>query len=194
MGEDEGDEDGFGNAGEFEAEEWGGFGEAGFAVGSHGELDVDDRADGDISVEQSAADEVADVVGVWIEGGEIFCGDHDLLAGEEFGLGDGVAAGQFEDDAAGVFAEGEPMGFEGDRGSVGHHSSRFGEGDKASRAKLGVQFEVGEEVGEEFALASLGTQEVGNGHPAGYRWIKHCDPGISPKGKLTPKGTLGGKS
>jgi len=128
-GQDEGDKDGLGGGsacGEFDGEEGGGVLEAGAAVGGGGEFDVDDRTDGIAGgvvggrhVVDGAAQQVADEEGAGIEGGELAAGDEELLAGEGFGGGDGVAAGELEDDAAGVLAGGEKVLFDAQGGGSG---------------------------------------------------------------------------
>ncbi len=124
-GKDEGDEDGFRTGrlvGELDGEEGGGVLEAGAAVGGSGEFYVDDGAgggSGGCGIVEGAAEQVADEERSGVEGRELVGGEEELLAGEEFGGTDTVAAGELEDDAAGVFAGGEEMLFDVDGEGAG---------------------------------------------------------------------------
>jgi hypothetical protein len=166
-GLDEGDQDRFGVGGLFYGQEGGGVFEAGAAVGGGGEFYVDDGADGDGVVVDGAAEEVADEEGGGVEGGELAGGDEELLAGEGFGGGDAVAAGELEDDAAGVLAGGQPVLFDAEMygGGCGLCSLRGGEDD----VMAGVEEtgEVAEGVGEELAATALRAQQASDGKPGG---------------------------
>ena len=174
-GADEGYEDGFGGGfgrclgggGELNGEERGGVFKAAAAVGAGGKFDVGDGADGESVVEDGAADKVADEEGVGIEGGELVGGEEELLSGEVFGGGDGVAAGELEDDAASVFASGEPDFLNVERKGVRRGS--VGGGGREEEVAMGGEDvgEVGEGVSEELAAAALGTEQTGDGDPAG---------------------------
>ena len=102
--------------GDGEDEERGGGVEAARAVGGGGEVDGGDGAEGLVAVEDGAADEVGDVGGAGVEGRALGQRDEDLEAGERRGLLDAVDAGEAEDDAAGVAADGKPVG--GDLGGT----------------------------------------------------------------------------
>jgi len=143
--------------------------EAGAAVGARGELDVDDGADGGGGVEDGAADEVADEEGVGVEGGELVGGDEELLAGEGFGGGDAVAAGELEDDPAGVFAGGEKVLFDADGRGVGRRDGSVGGGEGELTARGEDVGEVAEGVSEKLAAAALRTQQASEWNPAGVR-------------------------
>jgi hypothetical protein len=152
--------------GELDAEEGSGVFEAGAAVGSGGELDVDDSAEADVAVEEVAAEEVADEEGAFFEGGQRFGGEEEVVAGEALGVVDAVAALELEDDATSVLAGGEPVVFDVKRGRTGGWSgeARFGDGDGGAGGEdLG---EVAEGFGEEFAFATLGPKEASDGDPA----------------------------
>ncbi len=128
-GANEGDEDGLvvGCGEELDSEERSGVGEAGAAIGAGGELEVDDGADGEVGVVEGAAEEVADEEGVGVEGWEGGGGDEELLAGDGLGGGDGVAAGELQDDTASVLTGGKEVGFEGDGGGVWGRGIGLGE-------------------------------------------------------------------
>jgi hypothetical protein len=175
--EDEGDEDGLGGwsgGGEFYGEEGSGVLEAGAAVGGGGELYVDDGADGVTGgvvgggdVVDGAAEEVADEEGSGVEGGEFAAGDEELLAGEGFGGRDAVAAGELEDDAAGVLAGGKPVLFDAKLGRTGRWRNcvRGGENDVV----VGVEEagKVAEGISEDLAATPLRAQQAGDRKPAG---------------------------
>ena len=168
-GQDERDEDGFGAGGLLYGEERGCVFKAGAAVGGGGEFYVGDGADGCGCVVDSAAYEVADEEGAGGECGELVGGDEELLAGEGFGGGDGVAAGELEDDAAGVFAGGEPVLLDVEARRVGRGGGGVG-GREDDFVRGGEEIgEVAEGVGEEFAAAALGTEQARDGEPGGGR-------------------------
>jgi hypothetical protein len=148
-GEDEGDEDGFGTrglVGWLDRQERGGVFQAGAAVGGGGEFYVHYGAGGGGGtggIVEGAAEQVAYEEGSGIEGRELVGGEEELLAGEEFGGRDGVAAGELEDDAAGVLAGGEEMLFDVEREVVGRRRGRVCGGEK--------DFAVGGEEAREVA-------------------------------------------
>jgi len=158
----------FGGVVEVDGEERCGFAEADFAVGGGKELDVDDFTDGSFAVEEGAADEVGDIEGVGVERGELRGRDHQLTAGEEFGFGDGVGGSELEDNAPGIFADGEKVGLDGSRGGTrcGGIGRSRDEGDLAAFGELGRGIQVGMEFAEEFSATALGTQELGERDPA----------------------------
>jgi hypothetical protein len=168
-GADEGDQDGVGFGLELDGEQRCGVGEAA-TVRSGREFDIDDGADGGGAVEESAVEQIADVEGVGVKGRKGLCGDEELLAGEELGGRDGVGAGELEDDAAGVFAGGEPVLFDGEGGLIAGIGRIFGGcGSEPDALAGGENFrKVGKGFGEDFAAAALGTHEVGERDPA--RW------------------------
>jgi hypothetical protein len=182
-GEDEGDEDGFGTGrlvGEFDGEEGGGVFEAGASVGAGGEFQVGDDAGGGVGgggVVEGAAEQVADEEGAGVEGRELVGGDEELLAGEEFGGADAVAAGELEDDAAGVLAGGQEVLFDVEgkrvgrgRGCVGGREEDFAVG----REEAG---KIAEGVGEELAAAPLRAQQTSDGKPVrGGDAVQCCEP------------------
>lgn len=149
------------------------------AVGGGGEVNVGDNAykdgaDGDWvggvgEVEDGAAYEVADVAGVFVFELKAFGGgDDDFEAGEEFGGVDGVDAGEVEDDASLVFADGEPVG-----GDLGDAGCGFGAGEVGGSEEdplVGVEAfgEVGEEFGEDLAFTALGAEELCQDNPLRY--------------------------
>jgi hypothetical protein len=91
------------------------------------------------------------------------------LAGEGFGGGDGVAAGELEDDAASVFAGGEPVLLDLEVLGVGRRGNGVS-GRKDDFARGGEETgEVAEGVGEEFAAAALGAEQACDGEPGGGR-------------------------
>ena len=173
-GEDEGDEDGFGAGGvgcefgEFDSQERGGVFEARAAVGGGGEFYVDDGAGGGVGggcVVEGAAEQVADEEGAGVEGREFGGGDEELLAGEGFGGGDAVAAGELEDDTAGVLAGGEEMLFDVPREGAGCRL-RGVCGSEEDFAVGGEESgEIAEGIGEEFAATPLRAQQASDGKP-----------------------------
>jgi hypothetical protein len=179
-GQDERDEDGFGAGSLLDGEEGGSVFETGAAVGAGSEFDVGYDAGGGVGrgrVVEGAAEEVADEEGAGLEGRKLVGGDEKLVAGEEFGGGDAVAAGEFEDDAAGVLAGGEEMLFdvqgEGTRGRG--RGARGGEEDFAvGGEEVG---EVTEGVGEEFAATPLRAQQASDRKPTcGGDRVQRCEP------------------
>ena len=199
-GQDEGDEDGFGAGGLFYGQERGGVFQAGAAIGCGGEFYVGDGADGDRSgigsgcVVDGAAYQVSDEEGAGWECGELVGGDEELLTGEGFGGGDGVAAGELEDDAASVFAGGEPVlldveaqGVGRRGGGVGRREDDFARGGEEIR-------EVAERVGEDLAAAALGTEQARDGEPGGGREGVQGDGarrGVGSRRCVGPSGMLG---
>lgn len=171
----EGDEE-FAAFGGRDGEQRRGVFEAVGSVGRRGELDGVDEADGLAAIVDGASDEVGDVGGAGLERGSFGEGDEDLFAGELLGLLDGVDAGKVEHDAAGVAADGEPVGGDVDGlrrcgwGGSGRSIGRGGSGEAGGcEEDAGMAGEaageVGEEVGEDLSLASLGAQDLGQHDP-----------------------------
>jgi hypothetical protein len=176
--------------GELDGEEGGGVFEAGAAVGGGGEFYVGDRARGGVGVGgvvEGAAEEIADEEGAGLEGREVGGGDEELLAGEEFGGVDAVAAREFEDDAAGVLAGGEEVLFNVEGEGVGCGLGGCG-GREEDFAVRGEEVgEIAEGVGEEFAAAPLRAQQASDGKPTGGRdTVQRCRP-LEERGKTLRK-------
>lgn len=127
------------------------------AGGGCGELDIVDGADWSPAVEDGAIEEVRDVLGVLPgEFDTLIFRDEEVAGLELLGGFNGVDALEFEDDATGVAAQGEPMGVNGNglQGAVGVAEGETGTGGK-------VLGEVGEELGKELSLSTLGTKKMG---------------------------------
>ena len=173
--EHEGNEDGLGGfgggrcgEGELDGEEGRGVFQPGSAIGAGGKFDIDDGADGDVRVVVRATEEIAYEEGVGVERGELVGGDQELLAGQGLGVGDAVAAGELEDDAARVLAGGKPMLLDVDgrgaglgRGCVRGHEEEVAVGGE----DVG---EVAEGFGEELTTATLRAQQTCEWEPAGF--------------------------
>ena len=167
----------FGGVVEVDGEERCGFAEADFAVGGGKELDVDDFTDGSFAVEEGAADEVGDIEGVGVERGELRGRDHQLTAGEEFGFGDGVGGSELEDNAPGIFADGEKVGLDGSRGGTrcGGIGRSRDEGDLAAFGEwLGTRGTGEDEIDRQLDVRRRGL-EAGSHHEAvqaGQAWAR----------------------
>jgi hypothetical protein len=163
-GLDVGDEDLVAGGGD-DGEERGGVGEAAAAVGGCGEVDGGDGSDEGGAVEDLAVEQVVDVFLVFGELDAVFVPDDQLELGEGFGLLDGVDAGEVENDAALVAADGEPVSHHLDGAGFGGGACEVG-GSEVELVALGeAGGEVGEEFGEDLSLTTLGAQEVGEDGP-----------------------------
>ena len=147
--------------------------EAGAAVGRRGELDVDDAADALETVKEVALQQVADVEGVFGELREGNGANEELLAGERFGLQDGVASAELQDHAACILAGWEPVFFEVDGGSIRSGRSCAGLGEENLTTGGEDLGQVAEGLGEQLPAPSLGTDEGGDGDPVGCRRASH---------------------
>lgn len=113
-------------------------------------------------VDDVATDQIVDVDGVFFEWRALAAGNGDIEPAQRFRVGDGVDTGEFEDDPALV----QPMVFKGDRAQKGF-PVRMQQGEAGALGKsLG---EVGKNVGEQLAVASLGTDEARDEYPVGVR-------------------------
>jgi hypothetical protein len=117
---------------------------------------------GRADVDNVAADEVVDVDGVLVERSALVSGDGYVEVAEGFRVGDGVDSGKFQDDAAFV----EPVAFELNR-ALGFSVRR----EQGKMPPLSEPLrKIGEDVGDNFAVASLGADEVRDEHP----WLAFC--------------------
>jgi hypothetical protein len=135
------------------------------AIGGGGKLDGIECADEAGAVEDLAAEEVVDVLGSGFELEALGGGDEDVEAGEEFGLGDGIDTGQGEDDAPEVLAGGEPEAGDVGGASAGSRTVEARRGEEDTRMLLKVVGQIGEEIGQQLALASLGPKQMCQGSP-----------------------------
>src|SRR5579863_4089531 len=131
---------------------------AGGAVDGDNCADSDGRGAGD--VEERAADEIADVGLVVSERDALGEGNGYEQASERFGSGDGVDAGEMQYDAALV----QPVVDEFGRARRRRRVRTLVE--EAQVAALGeLVGKVSEDVGEDFAFASLGAADARQGDP-----------------------------
>ena len=96
-------------------------------------------------------------------------GSGDGEVGEGLGLFDGVDAGEVEHDASLVTADGEPVADDLDGAGVGRGACEVGRCEVDLVAVVETGREVSEKFGEDFALPSLRTEQVGKDGPRGRR-------------------------
>jgi len=115
------------------------------------------------NVDDVASDQVIDVDGVVFEWGALVAGDGQVMSAQRLGAGDGVDPDKLEDDAALV----QPVVFKFDgarRCSVRREQEEM----TALGEALG---EIGEDVGDELAVAALRANEMRDKHQ--WLWIGH---------------------
>ncbi len=158
--------------------------EAATAIWRCREVDVGDGAYGDGlagvgKVEDGAADEIADVVRVFVEFHAFGLGHDHFEAGERLSGVDGVDAREMEDDAALILADGQPPG-----GNFGYASGalRAGKAGRCQKDALPVVKtfgEIAEEFGEDLAFTALGAEKLCQDHP--LRHLFRCCNGVLHK-------------
>lgn len=140
-------------------EERGCFGETGTRTGC-GKVNVFDDADGVLAVEEGAVHQVGDILVVFLKLSALLVGDDDIEAGDEVCRLDGVDTLKFEDDAARVLADWKPVRL--DYGSFGL-TVLPAQGDALTFSESFG--EVGHEIGEQLAFATLRAEQVGECSP-----------------------------